>query len=753
MQGRHDMKNNLWIPLLSIVSTIALGSVMRRVELTSFNAGQMSPLMNARSDFAKTRSGARTLQNMLVRAQGPVQRRPGTKYIATVKDSNDPVRLIPFEYSTTDAYIIELGDLYARFYRNGAQILDPNNDPYEIVTPWDANDVFELQFAQDAEMMRIVHPDYQPYKLTRTGHAAWTCGPIMFETGPFWNENKDVTSTITPNGTGQSVGYDAYITGADSWRRVQGVQWKSQSFTASAGYDAGGVRLMMWRKGTPGTVTVSLKAASGHAPTGAALASGTFDGDTLPTYPNQTWTKVTFDSPYTLVDSTEYCLEVKATSGDAYNNAQWMADSTTPSYPNGAYAYSDDSGSSWTVDTSYDCMFDVLEDGETEPGRYIQLTASADIFDANHVGALWQLRHLVDSVSMSGNWSQTLASDANSQSITVYEDQEWSFYTTGTWMGTVTIQRSGDSGTTWQDVGQPFTTRFGPNAQMSGAETEDDALYRVHWENTHIDVYGGPYDGRSDKYVISYHLTALSFWKPGIVEITAVVDANDANATVIETLGGTAATYKWSEGAWSDYRGWPRTVEHHEQRCLYGGSSSYPQTIWASIIAEEDADYDDFDAGQIVVGSDAWTYTLPGMNPIQWLKSTEYLMVGTTSGVVRVGSSDKPINPTWPAMARVQAQNGCDYLQPVHAVDAILYVERGGQKIRELTYSYASDRYVAPDMTILSEDITGDGITQIAVQNRSDPILWLIREDGVLLSFTYQRKNDIYAWSQHTTGE
>jgi hypothetical protein len=81
------------------------------VEVKKFNAGELSPLMNARSEFPKYRSGAKTLENMLVRAQGPITRRPGTKYIAAVKTAADPTRIIAFEYSTTDAYIIEMGDV------------------------------------------------------------------------------------------------------------------------------------------------------------------------------------------------------------------------------------------------------------------------------------------------------------------------------------------------------------------------------------------------------------------------------------------------------------------------------------------------------------------------------------------------------------------------------------------------------------------------------------------------------------------
>jgi len=79
-------------------------------------------------------------------------------------------------------------------------------------------------------------------------------------------------------------------------------------------------------------------------------------------------------------------------------------------------------------------------------------------------------------------------------------------------------------------------------------------------------------------------------------------------------------------------------------------------------------------------------------------------------------------------------------------------VERGRQKVREISYAYSSDRFIAPDMTILAEHITGDGISSMAFQNRPDPILWCIGDDGTLLSFTYNRKHEVLAWAEQKTG-
>ena len=86
---------------------------------TSFNAGELSPLLKGRPTLDKYRNGCEVLENFIPQIQGPARKRPGTRFVAEVKDSADATRLLPFEYSTTQAYVLEFGDLYVRFYLDG----------------------------------------------------------------------------------------------------------------------------------------------------------------------------------------------------------------------------------------------------------------------------------------------------------------------------------------------------------------------------------------------------------------------------------------------------------------------------------------------------------------------------------------------------------------------------------------------------------------------------------------------------------
>tara|TARA_X000001382_G_scaffold83599_1_gene59162 strand:+ start:8608 stop:11340 length:2733 start_codon:yes stop_codon:yes gene_type:complete len=93
---------------------------------TNFTAGEISPRLHSRIDVGKYANGCKTLENMTVNPQGGVVRRGGSKFIAEVKTNTTKVRLISFEFSVTQAYILEFGNQYIRFYKDQGQIHEAN---------------------------------------------------------------------------------------------------------------------------------------------------------------------------------------------------------------------------------------------------------------------------------------------------------------------------------------------------------------------------------------------------------------------------------------------------------------------------------------------------------------------------------------------------------------------------------------------------------------------------------------------------
>jgi hypothetical protein len=187
------------------------------VQLTNFTGGELSPRLDGRNDLTKYSSGCKTLENMIVYPHGSAARRPGTQFVFEVKDSTKKTRLIPFEFSTTQTYMLEFGNQYIRFYKDNGVILS-GGSPYEIASPYLEAELFEIKYAQSADVMYICHPNHAVRKLSRTGHTAWTLTEVEFTNGPYLDSNITTTTFTTSAhtvGTGRTLTASA-ITGINS---------------------------------------------------------------------------------------------------------------------------------------------------------------------------------------------------------------------------------------------------------------------------------------------------------------------------------------------------------------------------------------------------------------------------------------------------------------------------------------------------------------------------------------------------------
>ena len=101
---------------------------------SSFTAGEISPRLEGRTNINKYDEGLSDLTNMVVMPHGGVTRRPGTEYLGEVKSSSIKTRLIPFQFKTTDTYILEFGNGVMRVFRNGLQVLDSSNKTVTAIT-------------------------------------------------------------------------------------------------------------------------------------------------------------------------------------------------------------------------------------------------------------------------------------------------------------------------------------------------------------------------------------------------------------------------------------------------------------------------------------------------------------------------------------------------------------------------------------------------------------------------------------------
>lgn len=166
--------------------------------LNSFNAGEFSPLMAGRVDLKYYPHAARSMRNFIPTKQGPARRRPGTRYVAAVKNSANRTWLARFEFNVEQAYVLEFGDFYIRFFANHGVV----GAPFEVVTPYSAADLtntdgtFALKMVQSGDVLYLVHNKYKPRKLSRTGAATFAITALDVEGGPFDDIDPDQTTTV-----------------------------------------------------------------------------------------------------------------------------------------------------------------------------------------------------------------------------------------------------------------------------------------------------------------------------------------------------------------------------------------------------------------------------------------------------------------------------------------------------------------------------------------------------------------------------
>ena len=171
---------------------------------TSFNGGELRPRLYSRDDVSQYGNGARTLINAVLSSTGPVERRTGSQYISEIKTSSKQVRLVKFQFSADDAFILEFGEEYIRFYTDKGQVQD-GGVPVEISSPYSETEVQDLQFTQFGDTLYIVHPSYAPRTLIRSSSISWTLSE--FQTFPPPTEELGYTPTATTVTPGATTGF------------------------------------------------------------------------------------------------------------------------------------------------------------------------------------------------------------------------------------------------------------------------------------------------------------------------------------------------------------------------------------------------------------------------------------------------------------------------------------------------------------------------------------------------------------------
>ena len=731
------------------------------VQLTNFTGGELSPRLDGRNDLTKYASGCKTLQNMVVYPHGSAARRPGTSFVAEVKTSSAFTRLVPFEFSTTQTYILEFGNEYIRFYKDSGSILESN---LTITGITKANPgVVTGSFSTSS------YPVVESTAVYTSSGTAVTTAPITMPSNIITGDllimvvKLGATNTATTP-TGWTLLSSRSSTGSTY------IYYK-----ISTGSEGSYVNLTPSASSHVSAITYRI---SNYEGTPEALFAATNVNDPPSLTTSWSSTKNLFIAACT----TRQSNNAFTAAPTGYSNLVTIGDPSSATTTHVRLATATKEANAQTDDPAAFATTGTLDNPQSATIAIKGATTSinnGDTIVISGVGGMTQVNGKRFTVANKTTTTFELK-DIDGNNVNT------SSYTTYTSGGV--FNRVYTLATPYKTADLP-DLKFAQSADVMYICHPDYAIHKLSrtghtsWFLDVVDFTAGPL---LDHNIETTTLTASATTGNGIT-ITAsdIVGINNDTgfqstdvgrlihlgtgkglakiitvsstlvvvADVITTLSTTSATTDWSLGAWSTTTGYPSCVSFYEQRLVFAGTTENPQTLWFS----KSGDYENFDENYhgTVADDDAITYTIASnqVNAIRFLSATRTLIVGTVGGEFSVsgGGTDDPVTPT-NILIKKQSNHGCANIDAIPVGNVTLFLQRAKRKIRELAYNFDVDGYVAPDMTILAEHISESGINSMSYQQEPNQVIWCIRGDGRLVGLTYQREQQVVAWHQHIFG-
>lgn len=361
------------------------------------------------------------------------------------------------------------------------------------------------------------------------------------------------------------------------------------------------------------------------------------------------------------------------------------------------------------------------------------LAASSPFFRATQVGGLFRITSSKQKVVFALD-----GTDQYSPSIRIVgvgtNSRSFSYVRAGTWVGTLTLQRSLDEKKTWATL---------DSTTGNGTSTVDDSLanqiayYRLGF-------VGSNYTSGTANVT----LTCGSGNVTGIVRITGYTSPILVNVDVLEFLGGVDATDDWAEGAWSDYQGWPTALSLYEGRLWSAGRSR----IWGSV---SDA-FEGFD--DTIVGDSAPIDRSIGSGPVDnvnWLLPLLRLILGTPGAEISARSSsfDEPLTVTNFNLKSPSTQ-GSALIPAIKVDDMGFFVEKSGTDLYQIAPAQNAFDYATTWASLYVPDLMNVGIVRVFAQRRPDTRIHCILSDGTVAIMVFDGVENVTCWlTFETDGE
>lgn len=714
-----------------------------KVLLNAFNVGEVNPTLAGRVDLENLRKSCAKLRNFIPNVLGGAFRRPPLLHVGNVASPASPARLIPFNFSATTKFQIELGPHTMRFWRgDGSGVVGTT-----VATPWAADELDAIQFSQVNDVMFFSHPNYSPQRLIRFSDTDWRLTDLFADLVP-------ASNPILEGEAGK-----VYL---EWW-----APWAGTLPTTVAAMQAIRAQTAFFNPATSGQDITSLSLPALPAAGGRFMrrAIGMLTVATTGTwrlyYQGNAGICAFINEAYVggKIGGGESFQDVALTAGTAYRLEvfSWNESGTFsglvsisgPGYPKAAVPAAllkkRDTAApvnelatvrKWAPMLDENIGTTKLAVSATAVGTGRTMTATAATFKEGHVGSFWQIGHFRDTLSAELTFAVSGGAGQSGTSSEIRVKGRWEFLSVGLWAGNVYLEEKNAAGD-W-DIIRRWTGAKDRNVTTSG-DIEGESILRIRASAIDPEAATGVDQPR-------FVLEAVESLVYGLVKVTAVASSTSATVDVISSLYATTATSAWAEGAWSIERGFPRSLALHEGRLWFAGSRTEPQKLWSSV----SGDYLNFQQSTLADGAIVLQISAQEANPILWMASQSGLIIGTQGDEWLIDGGADGLRPD-NATAKRQSRYGSEPFQALLAGAVVLFVQRGGQVLSEYVFQFEEQNYVAPDVTKLVGHLTRTGIRALAYAQHPDPTLWAVTFDGQLLSCTYQRPEQVVAWAAHPT--
>lgn len=622
---------------------------------TSFSAGEVSPTLYGRVDLNKYRAGAARMRNFYVDYKGGATRRHGLQFIDQCYDSTQNVRLVPFQFSTEQTYVLEFGDEYMRVIKDGA---------YVLTTPRTITGITQAI----------------PGVVTANAHG--------FVAGD-WVYIEGVNGMTAVNGR-------TFLVGITTPNTFQLLQLDGSSFST--------IILPAYTSG--GTVSKYYKLTTPYVASDLELLKWTQNADTMtlvhPNYAPRNLTRTDHDA---------WTLSAIVPAADIA--APVITAATASAAGTSAYRYQVTAVSA-TGEESV-----ASNDGYITGAVDITATAGANTIT-------WGV---VSGAAYYNVYRSPVA--RNSTAVPVGVDCGY----IGSSYGTQFV----DSNIT-PDFTQSPPRRYDPFMPGQVQSVLITAGGAGYVQSTATCTFSGDgFDAAGIPIIVGGAVVGVIITNPGKGYSFCNITFSAGGATGTVNLGPLTGTY-------------PGVTTYFQQRQWFAASTNAPETLWASKVGA----YANFDRSQPTIDSDSLELTISSsqVNDIKALIAMPGgLVVLSGSGAWQISGGDQN-NAVTPktAVASAQAYNGCSDVPPIVINYDILYVQAKGSIVRDLAYNFFANIYTGTDISILSNHLFDPRrIVEWAWAEEPHKIIWCVRDDGILLSLTYLKDQEVFGWARHDT--